>query len=535
MLRGGMLRSAMSLILIWLLVFSTLEAMPSVQTQKLPGRSEVGRVLMARHIDGPADLDAAIELKMDDFNSSLWASPASWAIVEFFAHWCPACRNYKPHYEQVARLFNGRDAVHPGIVFMAKVDCALKVNTKLCDRFSVGHYPLLLFGPPSKFAFGSWEPKVDSGIQPIEDARTAERLLKWINKKIAMSFSLDDEKFENEGSLPANASDPIEVARSIYDIEEATGNVFDIFLDNKIINSKTRASFTRFLQVLAVHHPSKRCRRGSGEILVNFDELWPSDPWSTDTKQGGLLHEKDAFRNLHICGKEIPRGYWIFCRGSKNDTRGFSCGLWLLFHSLSVRIENEEAMATFTTICDFVRNFFICEECRQHFYKMCSSVKEPINTRYDFVLWLWRAHNEVNERLIKEEAVLGTGDPKFPKMMWPPKQLCGSCWLSSSKKHNSSHIQVVWNNTEVYLFLLNYYGRTIKLSLEDNNLRKSTSVEKHSYLAEDIAPSSVVAVPVGAAVAIAIASCGFGAVACFWRMQQKKRKYLNQQYSFKHI
>ena len=33
----------------------------------------------------------------------------------------------QPHYEKVARLFNGPDAIHPGILFMAKVDCALKV------------------------------------------------------------------------------------------------------------------------------------------------------------------------------------------------------------------------------------------------------------------------------------------------------------------------------------------------------------------------------------------------------------------------
>lgn len=33
----------------------------------------------------------------------------------------------QPHYEKVARLFNGPDAVHPGIVLMTRVDCASKV------------------------------------------------------------------------------------------------------------------------------------------------------------------------------------------------------------------------------------------------------------------------------------------------------------------------------------------------------------------------------------------------------------------------
>jgi len=34
----------------------------------------------------------------------------------------------QPHYEKVARLFNGPDAVHPGIVLMTRVDCASKVR-----------------------------------------------------------------------------------------------------------------------------------------------------------------------------------------------------------------------------------------------------------------------------------------------------------------------------------------------------------------------------------------------------------------------
>lgn len=33
----------------------------------------------------------------------------------------------QPHYEKVARLFTGPNAVHPGIILMTRVDCASKV------------------------------------------------------------------------------------------------------------------------------------------------------------------------------------------------------------------------------------------------------------------------------------------------------------------------------------------------------------------------------------------------------------------------
>jgi thiol oxidase len=59
---------------------------------------------------------------------------------------------------------------------------AAQINTKLCDKFYVGHYPMLFWGPP-KFVGGSWEPKHEkSDIHVIDDARTADRLLNWINK-----------------------------------------------------------------------------------------------------------------------------------------------------------------------------------------------------------------------------------------------------------------------------------------------------------------------------------------------------------------
>lgn len=63
---------------------------------------------------------------------------------------------------------------------------AAQINTKLCDRFSVGHYPMLLWGPPSKFASGGWEPRRDKGdIKSIDDGRTADRLLNWINQQMS--------------------------------------------------------------------------------------------------------------------------------------------------------------------------------------------------------------------------------------------------------------------------------------------------------------------------------------------------------------
>ncbi|KAI4313834.1 hypothetical protein L6164_026783 [Bauhinia variegata] len=419
-----------------------------------------------------ADLvEYGVDLNATNFDAVLKYTPATFAVVEFYAHWCPACRNYKPHYEKVARLFNGPDAAHPGIIIMTRVDCALKINTKLCDKFSVSHYPMLFWGPPSKFVGGGWEPnQKNSDIRPIHDGRTADRLLNWINKQMSSSYGLDDQKFENEHLL-YNVSDPTQIARAIYDVEEATSIAFDSILGYKMIKPQTRGSLIKFLQLLVARHPSWRCRKGASDILVSFGDLNTIDLQSANKQEDD--DGKLSLRNFQICGKDVPRRYWMFCRGSKYDTRGFSCGLWVLLHSLSVRIEDGESQFTFNAICDYIHNFFICEECRQHFYHICTSVSTPFNKARDFALWLWSAHNKFNERLMEEEAMLGTGDPKFPKMIWPPSQLCPSCYLSRDQKSN----KVECNQDEVFKFLRSYYGDTLATLYKDKGTNGNNVID----------------------------------------------------------
>lgn len=156
-------------------------------------------------------------------------------------------------------------------------------------------------------------------------------------------------------------------------------------------------------------------------------------------------------------------------------------------------------------------------------------MSSPFNKSRDFALWLWSAHNKVNERLIKEEASVGTADPKFPKMIWPPRQFCPSCYLSNSQKNK----EIDWNQDEVFKFLTDYYGKTL-VSLYKNKGIDGNDGTKGAL--EDLMPSTnALVVPLGAALAIAVASCAFGALACYWRSQQKSRKYFHHLRSLKNI
>ncbi|KAJ7298782.1 hypothetical protein O6H91_Y418700 [Diphasiastrum complanatum] len=300
-----------------------------------------------------------------------------------------------------------------------------------------------------------------------------------------------------------------------------------------MLNQKSRAPFVAFLQLLLLHHPSERCRKGSAAILTSLENTWPiSSNFEDITPEGrmpdsaGPLPDLEALQKRKICGNGLPKGSWISCRGSRNDTRGYSCGLWLLFHSLSTRVDDTESSAAFEAMHEFISHFFACEDCRKHFLQLSSRAKMEIVSRRDLVLWFWRAHNEVNIRVSSEDAAAGNGDPKFPKGAWPPKDLCSSCRLSAGLA--TSENTPNWNESAIYSFLLSFYGRIIPAATDANEGSTGKEIDHSTLDLEEIASSSSVSVPVGAAIGIAMASCGFGIVACYWRMQQKRRKLLRR-------
>jgi thiol oxidase len=133
---------------------------------------------------------------------------------------------------------------------------------------------------------------------------------------------------------------------------------------------------------------------------------------------------------------------------------------------------------------------------------------------------------------MKDEKDLGTGDPSFPKVVWPPKALCPSCYRSSSGTGDEA-VQVDWNEDEVFSFLVNYYGKTLVSSYKETYVESQE--KKHVMPLSDDASSGAARVPIGAALGVAAASCIFGALACFWRAQQKNRKYSYRLHSLKKI
>lgn len=131
---------------------------------------------------------------------------------------------------------------------------------------------------------------------------------------------------------------------------------------------------------------------------------------------------------------------------------------------------------------------------------------------------------------MKEEENLSTGDPSFPKSIWPPRQLCPTCYLNPA-----TSTEVQWNEDEVFTFLVKYYGQTLASPL--TKTKEASTGQTDLLTTNDSAGGAVSAesVPMWAALGIALASVTFGALACFWRAQQKNRKYSHHLRSLKNI
>lgn len=71
-----------------------------------------------------------------------------------------------------------------------------------------------------------------------------------------------------------------------------------------------------------------------------------------------------------------------------------------------------------------------------------------VHTRGGAVLWLWSRHNRVNTRLKGSPSE----DPQFPKVQWPPRELCPAC-------HNEIQGSMpVWDLTNTLSFLKAHFS-----------------------------------------------------------------------------
>lgn len=145
---------------------------------------------------------------------------------------------------------------------------------------------------------------------------------------------------------------------------------------------------------------------------------------------------------------------WKGCESTEKLRRGIECGFWVLFHSLTVNYaiaepENskKDPARALEVMRDYVREFFaLCPECKDRFHKMVETNKmSEVKDRDEAILWLWKAHNEINALLARDT---WNYDPMFLKIQYPSGDNCPTC----------RHVSGEWNEQEVLKYLKKKYG-----------------------------------------------------------------------------
>lgn len=233
------------------------------------------------------------------------------------------------------------------------------------------------------------------------------------------------------------------------------------------ITSHTLTALQQFVTVLEKFFPA----RIEMSLLLRELKTWVLR--HQDTIRGEDL--SSWFSNYQSKHSFSVADHWIGCKGSEDMYGGYPCGLWTLWHVLTVNQANMaegDSKEVLLAMKNYVQEFFGCRECARHFDQAIESGKlidAEVSNYKDAVLLLWFLHNKANYRLSGDISE----DPVFPKQTFPSKEFCSSCYDNTVRGTN---LWVEFNRGEVFQFLKNLYSRE---RLSSQGLSESSAGEEH--------------------------------------------------------
>lgn len=232
----------------------------------------------------------------------------------------------------------------------------------------------------------------------------------------------------------------------LVDIENAISYAFkqEIAL-HKVIKGEKLEALKRFLEALLHSLPLRPPVYKAIDLLHKYVL---SNPEFVDGAE--FTNQINAVSSGPDCFISEQRP-WIGCSGSKPQFRGYPCSLWTTFHTLTVNAYlrhgkdvSYRAFDTLSAIHGYVKYFFSCENCSLHFQEMFNlDAREKTKKPGDELMWLWEGHNKVNKRL---KGTM-TEDPNYPKLQFPPTEICPFCTSNNNFIRN-----------KVFNFLTKFYS-----------------------------------------------------------------------------
>ena len=191
---------------------------------------------------------------------------------------------------------------------------------------------------------------------------------------------------------------------------------------------------------------------------------------------------------LSILDEYTPSKHAVWstsCSYGMMDT-GYTCGLWLLLHTITVGAVDYNRNVAFPkhrlstesvaiNIRNYIDTFFACEICRQNFvstfdncgHNRCRTLHAKILHDEEgwikLPLWLFETHNAVNVRLLHEKGKrdnITITNKDIISVMWPLTRDCPKCWVEHDDTTIATTATTIQRNDDmIYKYLKVEYGQ----------------------------------------------------------------------------
>jgi thiol oxidase len=401
-------------------------------------------------------------------------------------HWCNTCQNFKAHYVHFAQRVQAIAATQNVTVGIYAISCY--PNRRLCRNQKAQGYPLIrLLGPGQ--------------TEGIDMKHTEINPVKCLTKMgMHLEMKEEEEEWDLKTPMGQSTSEMSVLQRALVFLQ---GKVIDtyhhrtreelkqdihlsfdfamrdgVFSSNEALEEAPSAALKDWLRLLYKVIPI------SWEMHALLNEL---------IKDFNYVTKHEDYLYSILDQYPPPSSTWSVACSHGDPDAGYTCGLWELFHAMTVGFVNYNTDANenrriapavaANALRNYVDHFFGCAECRLNFltmydscaYNRCNRLvdkasgvaKDRVHSWAELPLYLFEVHNGVNVRLMKEKAAREGRETTLEDeigVLWPSRRDCRACWKSDSKKG-----KVEWDATNVYKWLQLEYGQR---NSESSKVRK---------------------------------------------------------------
>lgn len=377
-------------------------------------------------------------------------------VVEFYAPWCPHCQHFREHYIEFAEQLQKLAQQQPEKADVKIYAVSCSAYRPLCQKFGITSYPgLRLFKAGATNATGIakyWQ------LHPFDVMKDLGLLTAELNLELP-AIKKKRKSLETNKNVGVDSASGVRTKQNVFDdawlsLDYALKN--GVFMnDSGPLNNETQTRLKDWIHLLhSALPPSWTLQKMIKALMDNFSDIVQS--------------EQELIRVLRQYPP--PRKKWSQSCTHGDPVAGYTCGLWELFHLVTVgaveynsMISNDDGGLVIHTeeaalkIRNFVESFFGCEVCRINFvnafdrcsFNRCTRLSHESYSDTEWIqlpVWLWETHNAVNVRLLHEKGQRENWEPQLKdeqERRWPSRKACPKCWDESGG----------WDDETIYKYL----------------------------------------------------------------------------------